>query len=105
MFGSRSTEERLIEDVSSTSSDKTRRYDACILKNVLDRNPDYEEDSELMQVFEELAFVGRIDDLIILSAEDLRNLHAHLDKNANAILPMSNITGIKHLQCLLKYLQ
>ena len=72
---------------------------------MIDCDPEDEEDSALMQVFQELASIGGIDGLIILSSEDLRTIYAYLDKKTNFILPMSNITGIKHLQRFFNHLQ
>ena len=105
MFGSRLTKESLTEDVSSASNVKTRRDANKILENLFNYDPDDEEDSALMQVFQELASVGGIDDIMTLSSKDLRTLHSHLDKKSNGILPMRNITRIKHLQRFLKNLQ
>ena len=92
-----STKESLAEDVSSTLSDKTKRDDTHILEILLNYDPEDEEDSEYMQVFQGLASIRGIDGVIILSVEDLRILHAHLDKKANGIFPMSNITCTKQL--------
>ena len=57
-----------------------------------------------MQVFQELTSIGGVDDLIILSAEDLRKLYAQLDRKINNI-SRRNVTGIKKIQFFLKHLQ
>ena len=85
MIGSRSTEKRLIEDVLSDSSDKTRRDATHMLENLLYCDSEYEEDSAFMQVFKELASIGGIGYAIILSTEDLRTLHAHFHRKTNKI--------------------
>ena len=61
--------------------------------------------TKFMQIFQELDSIGRIDGLVTLSAEDIRNFHTYLDKKTDAILPMSNIIGIKFLQRFLKHVQ
>ena len=57
-----------------------------------------------MQVFQEWTTIGGIGDLIILSAEYIRNLHAQLDRYTNNML-RRNITCINKLPLCLKYLQ
>ena len=98
------TEENLTEHVSSSSSDKKRRDATHVLEIFLDCDPEDEEDSTFMQVFQELTSIGGFYDLIILSNEDLRNLHAQFDRKTNDISRRS-IIGIEKLQFYLKHLQ
>ena len=51
MFESRSIEDRLTEDIPSSSSDNTTMDVTHILENLLDYDPENQEDSEFMQVF------------------------------------------------------
>ena len=80
MFGSRLTGKNFTEDISSSSSDKTRRDATDVLENILDFDLEDEEDSAFMQVFRCLDSIGGIDDLIIQYAEDLLKIHAQLDR-------------------------
>ena len=98
------TDEKITEDVSSSSSNKTRRDATHVLVNPIDCDQEDEEDWAFMQVFQELTFICGVDYLIIISTEDLRNLHAHLDRKTNSI-SRRNIIGIKKLQLYLTHLQ
>ena len=105
MFGSRSTEEMLTEDVLSSPNEKKTRRDANhILENLIDFDPENEEDSSFIQVFQELSSIGGIDGQITLSSDNLRTLYSHFNSKTN-IISFCIIMGIKRLQLFLKHLQ
>ena len=79
------TEESLTKDVSFTSSDETRSDATHILENLLDHDPEHEDDSPLSQLFQELASIDGIDGLITLFSENLRTLCKNLKRNINSI--------------------
>ena len=54
MFGSRLTEESLTKDVSSTSNDERRRDATRMLENLLEHDPEYEDDSPFFNSFKNL---------------------------------------------------
>ena len=56
-----------MEDVPHTSSGKTRRDDTHILENILDHDPEDEEDSPFIQFFQERASIDEIDGLTCLA--------------------------------------
>ena len=104
MFVSRSNEETLTKDVSYASSDNTKMDATRILESLLNCDPEDEEDLAFIQVFQKLASIGGIDDIIIMSVEDLRTLHVHLDRKTNKI-SHCRITRIELLQFFLNRMQ
>ena len=58
MFGSRLTAEKLTEDVSYSSSHKTRKDDTHVLENLPNFEQEDEKVSSFMEVFEELTSIG-----------------------------------------------
>ena len=93
-----------MEDVPSTSRDKTRRGAVHILENLLDYDPNYEEDLPFIQLFQELACINRIDGLITTSCENLRTLYSNLSRKTNNI-SFCSILKIKKLRFFLKHFQ
>ena len=80
MFESRHIEENLTEGTSSHSRDRTRRDATHILENLLECDPDYEEDLPLIKLF-----IDGIDGLITLSYENLRTLISNLSRKRNSV--------------------
>ena len=75
-----------------------------ILKNILDYDPEDEEELAFTQVFRELDSIDGIDILITISSDNRRTLHSNLIKKKNSISFFS-LMSIKSLQFELKNLQ
>ena len=95
-----------MEDVPSTWRDqgKTRRDATHILENLLDWDPEEEDDSKCFQLFQELASIDGIDGIITLSHDNLQSLYDNLKKKINSI-SFCSILSINKVQFFLKNLQ
>ena len=103
MFGSRLTEESLTKDVSPTPSDKMGRYATQIHQNLLDCDPEHEDDSPFFRLFQKLASIYGINGLTTLSHENLRTLCHNLKRNTN-VISFYSILSLKKLKFFLKHL-
>ena len=78
MLESGSIDERIAEDVSPTSKDKTRRDATHILDNLFDCDPEDEEDSAFAKAFLELSYIDGLDGMMTLSSDNLHALCSNL---------------------------